>query len=81
MPVYDGTIVFDALSAVTTTLNGAPFVTLAGALTLKCVAGAGFTVRFAEPLIEPSPASIDCDPFDVNVNENVVVPLSPGTNV
>jgi hypothetical protein len=58
-------------------LKATPLVTLAGALTEKCVAGGGLTVRFALPLIEPSPASIDCAPAVVSVAENVCVPLSP----
>ena len=63
------------------TLKATPFVTLAGAVTLKWVAGGALTVMFTLPLIEPSPAVSDCAPVEVNVAENVWAPLSPGTKV
>ena len=81
MPVYVVAVAFDAVSAVTVTLNGVPGAALAGALTLKCVAGGGATVVFEVPVMPPSVAVIDCAPVDVSVTLNVCDPLSPPTNV
>jgi hypothetical protein len=74
-------VAFDAASAVTVTLNGVAGATLAGAVTLKCVAGGGATVVFVLPVIPPSVAVIDCAPFVVNVTLKVCEPLSPATKV
>ncbi len=74
-------VAFEAARAVTVTLNGVPVLTLAGALTLKCVAGGGATVVLALPVMPPSVAVTDCAPVEVSVTLKVCAPLSPPTKV
>ena len=50
-------VLLKASNAVTVTVNAAPAVAFAGALTVKCVAGPGFTVSVAAVVVagEPTP--------------------------
>ncbi len=59
VPVYPVAVALLASSAVTVTLKATPFVTLAGALTLRCVTGGALTVVFVLPVRPPSATLID----------------------